>query len=91
MPGMQDLADHNALVAISSPHTPGPSRRACFIRHEMGKFRAQAAFNRSHYSEAEAFCWEDAAADCLHALGGIAGNWQQAIDEGAAKATGSAA
>ena len=58
--------------------------RARFIRREMGKFLAQADFNRSHYSEAEAFCWDAAAAACLQALGGIAGNWQQATDERAA-------
>ena len=25
MPGMQDLADHNALTATSAQHTPGPT------------------------------------------------------------------
>lgn len=73
---------------MSAPHTPGPTRRACFIRREMNKFRAQAGFNRSNYSEAEAFCWDAAAADCLHALGGIASDWQRAIDDLIAKATG---
>jgi len=66
---------HDAVPAV------GPTRRACFIRRKLGEFRLQAQFNRAHYSDAEAFCWDAAAADCLQALGGMAGDWQRANDE----------
>lgn len=58
-----------------------PTMRARFIRRRMFEHLRQGDFNRIHYSEAEAFCWWASAADCLHALGGMAGNWQSAIDE----------
>lgn len=67
-----------------------PTRRATFIRREMSKALQQARFNRRHYSSAEAVCWDFAAADCLNALGGIAGDWRRAVGESAGKATGSA-
>jgi hypothetical protein len=74
----------------AAKHTPGPTRRALFLRRQMDEFRAQAAENRAHGYPAA--CWDTSASDCLHALGGMAGDWLRAIDERAAiaKATGAA-
>ncbi len=51
------------------------NRRARFLRREMFKALREAAFNRRHYSDAEALCWDAAAADALLALGGMAASW----------------
>jgi hypothetical protein len=51
-----------------------PNRQR-FVRNEMLRFAAQARFNRTHYSAAEALCWEFSAAEALQALGGLAAAW----------------
>lgn len=51
-------------------HRVAPNTRARlrFLRRELARFQAQAAFNREHYSAAEAFCWEASAADARRAI-----------------------
>lgn len=58
MPGMQDLADHNALTATSAQHTPGPAmKHEAFYRgydakvaeiSRTGWTAARDEFNRVH-------------------------------------------
>lgn len=60
----------------SHSYTIAPTARARFLRYQLERARLQAAFNRSHYSDTEALCWDLAAADALAALGGIASDWQ---------------
>ncbi|WP_186275827.1 hypothetical protein [Burkholderia gladioli] len=49
--------------------------RQRFVRGEMLRFAAQARFNRTHFSAAEAECWNWSAAEALQALGGLAAAW----------------
>lgn len=48
--------------------------RMLFLRRELFKFERQAVFNRTHYSEAEAACWDALAADCRAAITKAAGS-----------------
>lgn len=50
---------------MSAQHTPG---RLHFLRCELARFEREAAFNRAHYSEAEAHCWDVLAADARAAI-----------------------
>ena len=66
-------------MSNSTQHTPGaflpghkPAQntphRMAFLRRELSRLEAQAAFNRAHYSEAEAACWVALAGDARAAL-----------------------
>lgn len=55
----------------SAPDTPG---RRAFLRRELARFEAQAAFNRAHYSEAEAACWVALAEDARAAIAKATGD-----------------
>ncbi|MGJ7529820.1 hypothetical protein [Variovorax sp. GB1P17] len=44
------------------------AQRKRFLRRELARFEREAAFNRKHYSEAEATCWVALADDCRAAI-----------------------
>lgn len=56
---------------MSAQHTPG---RLHFLRRELARCERQAAFNRTHFSEAEAACWVALAADARAAIAKATGS-----------------
>jgi len=52
-------------------HTP---ERLRFLRRELARFEAEAAFNRRHFSEAEAASWDALAADARAAIAKATGS-----------------
>jgi hypothetical protein len=60
-----DYEIHLPQAKGTAQHTP---ERIRFLRRELAQFERQAAFNRTHYSEAEAACWDTLADDARAAI-----------------------
>lgn len=67
-PSSTDSVKHTGPFIRGHREAPTTPSRTAFLRRELAHFEAQAKFNRTHYSEAEAACWVALAADARAAI-----------------------